>query len=174
MYEQLSMLLPCRIEGSNDYVVVIVDPEDYPNLVGLKWKVKSWNSPGYKPYVMKYHRSGYLSYGEKALHGFLLDSSKGIMIDHINGDTLDNRKSNLRVADSSGNKANSKKQVGTSSIYKGVSFAKRSKLWYASIKFDGRSRNLGYFKDEIEAAKAYDRAARELFGEFAKPNFSGV
>ncbi len=92
-------------------------------------------------------------------------------IDHINGDGLDNTEKNLRICDSSKNGGNRKKQKGTTSIYKGVCFYKNSKKWMSSIELNQKQKHLGYFNNEIDAAKAYDKAAKELFGEFARLNF---
>ena len=106
--------------------------------------------------------------------GRSLTSSEGI--DHINGDGLDNRRSNLRIADLKGNRANARKQptIGgkpTHSQFKGVSRYIKNGQWVAGIKVNRKSIHLGCFNSEIEAAKAYDKAAREHFGEFAKTNF---
>lgn len=101
-----------------------------------------------------------------------LESSE--LADHINGDKLDNRRDNLRVASRTQNEANKKKRVWTktptSSQYKGVTFMKDRNRWRASIQKDGKQLFLGTFKDEIEAAKAYNKAAVEVYGEFAYLN----
>lgn len=88
-------------------------------------------------------------------------------LDHINGNRSDNRISNLRLALPRENSWNRKAFKGTSSAYKGVSFYQNYGNWQARIgkKF------LGYFEDEQSAAVAYDKAAKELYGEFAKLNF---
>ncbi|CAJ0895848.1 hypothetical protein R77569_04539 [Ralstonia mannitolilytica] len=96
----------------------------------------------------------------------------GMQIDHINGVRDDNRVVNLRLATPTGNSRNQKKQQGRSSKYKGVSFHKRLRKWQASIgALDNKKRMfLGYFENEIEAARAYDEVAAREFGEFAKLN----
>ena len=81
------------------------------------------------------------------------------LVDHINGNTLDNRKSNLRVATVRQNKANSSSKKGSISKYKGVTYCKYHKKWKAAIKFDGVNKHLGYFNNESDAAKAYDKFA---------------
>lgn len=91
--------------------------------------------------------------------------------DHINGDTLDNRRCNLRLALPKENNRNTTKRMNASSKYKGVIWHKNRNKWQVSIRVDGKLIYLGYFTDEIEAAKAYDRAAKKYFGEFARPNF---
>jgi len=94
-----------------------------------------------------------------------------ICIDHINGDPSDNRLVNLRSCTNAENSRNYRKPTG-SSQYRGVCWVKRDKAWAASISNgNGSKRSLGYHKEEIAAAKAYDRAAREMHGEFATLNF---
>ena len=92
-----------------------------------------------------------------------------ISVDHINGDGLDNRKENLRRCNQSMNIANSRKKKGTSE-FKGVSFHKSAGKWRSHITFNYKQINLGLFHSETEAAEAYNKKAKELFGEFAKIN----
>lgn len=98
--------------------------------------------------------------------------AKGEQADHKNRNVLDNRRSNLRVASNMLNQANRLKTKRSTSGYKGVSWFNHLGKWRADIQKDGKLRYLGHFSDKIEAAKAYDRAAQELFGEFALLNFS--
>ena len=92
-------------------------------------------------------------------------------IDHINGIKDDNRWSNLRAATHTQNMRNRKSCIGASSKFVGVNWRSDCKKWAAAIRYDGRIRHLGYFTDEADAARAYDKAARECFGDFARPNF---
>ena len=97
-------------------------------------------------------------------------------VDHINCDGLDNRRSNLRLANRSQQQANTPKQRTTKgkptySKYKGVSWYKHIQKWAARIQVDLRDVHLGVFESEEDAARAYDKAAKESFGEFAKLNF---
>jgi hypothetical protein len=97
----------------------------------------------------------------------------GFVVDHINGDPLDNRKSNLRVCTQAENLRNRRKRAKpTSSKFKGVSrhTISRQKPWLAKIKSDGKTIYLGTFETEEQAAEAYDRAALERFGTFAHLN----
>lgn len=85
------------------------------------------------------------------------------VIDHINHDTLDNRRSNLRIVSHRQNLQNMKRE--TTSKYPGVYWHKLRKKWRAQINFNGKRKHLGLFNDEREAAKAYEQACRELVGE---------
>jgi hypothetical protein len=105
------------------------------------------------------------------LHRFLLDVPKGMFVDHINGDGLDNRRCNLRPCTRSQNQFNSKTNRGASR-YRGVSFSPNaSRPWMAIITVNKKAKYLGSFETQEEAAHAYDAAARQFAGEFAKLNF---
>ena len=94
------------------------------------------------------------------------------IIDHKDGDALNNRLSNLRLATDTQNLANAKKRVGPKikSQFKGVSLmsSERKKPWIATISCNKKRRHLGYFATEVEAHAAYAKAAKELFGEYAR------
>ena len=98
-----------------------------------------------------------------------LGHSKFIEVDHINGDRLDNQRSNLRPCNQQQNQGNRKHQRG-SSYFKGVYWSKANKKWTARIKINGKKQYLGYFCHEIDAAIAYNTAAIKHFGEFARLN----
>ncbi len=91
--------------------------------------------------------------------------------DHINHNTLDNRRSNLRICTRSQNQMNRKPSQNTSSKYKGVTWDKKAKKWKVHIVIIGKLKHLGYFHNEIFAAGVYDKAAIREFGEFAHLNF---
>lgn len=110
-------------------------------------------------------------YGE-AMHRVIMGLAREdpTQVDHLNGNGIDNRRSNLRPATPSQNAANRKKPAAGANPYKGVSWHKRSQTWYASIRHQGRSYHLGQFRSPEDAARAYDKAALELSGEFALIN----
>ena len=93
--------------------------------------------------------------------------------DHRNHNGLNNQRDNLRICTRSQNQYNQRPQSGKSSIYKGVSWCKREKKWRSYIHIKRHRISLSYFDSEIEAAKAYDQKAIELFGKFAHINLEG-
>ncbi|MGA1567624.1 MAG: AP2 domain-containing protein [Methylophilaceae bacterium] len=104
------------------------------------------------------------------LHRTILNPSKEKIIDHIDHNGLNNRRENLRICTVTQNAANQRKRKGSSN-FKGVYWNKRDQVWRAGIGYKGKDLHLGHFKDELEAAKAYDKAAKDLWGEFANLNF---
>jgi hypothetical protein len=93
-------------------------------------------------------------------------------VDHEDGDGLNNRRNNLRKATNTQNGCNRKKQLhGSTSKYKGVCWNSKRQKWRGTIKLNGKAKHLGYFHTEILAAQAYDVAAKNLHGAFARTNF---
>ena len=153
--------------------VAIVDDEDYEWLAARSWHIQK--SQRRKDGSMRLYAAGYeLVDGRTkvpSMHRVILGAPRGLMVDHKNGNGLDNRRENLRIATGSQNNANAPKRANCSSRFKGVSWFKNLQRWNAKIKINGRLKHLGYFTDEREAARAYDAAALEHFGEFARLNF---
>jgi hypothetical protein len=96
---------------------------------------------------------------------------KGRVVDHIDANNANNCRFNLRVCAQSENLCNRRKRHGSCSRYIGVLYSEEHHKWYARCRFEGRKHWLGYFGNEIEAARAYDLAAVTYFGEFARLNF---
>jgi len=106
------------------------------------------------------------------MHRLILNTPKGMLTDHKDGDGLNNQKSNLRVCNHSQNNSNRKVRVGKCG-YMGVKLENRwrNPYYYAWIRGDGRQIYLGIFKTPEDAARAYDEAAKKYHGEFANLNF---
>ena len=145
-----------------------VDDSDFEFLSKHKWRIHKLKYTSYA------RTTCHVSYGKTYtlyLHQLLMKPPEGFITDHIDRDGLNNQRSNLRLATRSQNKANQKKHWKGTSKYKGVSWCSRDKVWTVRIKCTSKTINLGNFKDEIEAAKAYDIAAISFFKEFANLNF---
>ena len=105
------------------------------------------------------------------VHRFIMNTPPGMETDHINGDSLDNRRSNLRVCTHLENGYNRGKQSNNTSGYKGVYWHSQRNKWAAQIDAHGKHVYIGIFEDILEAAQAYDEKAIELHGKFANVNF---
>ena len=97
-----------------------------------------------------------------------------IQIDHADRNGLNCQKSNLRICTPSQNMANRGKCKNSTSKYIGVCWAAKRKKWMAFLQTNGKSNNIGFYNCEIEAAKARDNVAKEIFGEFANLNFNTI
>lgn len=163
-----------EIQLSNSKGVVIVDDEDYQYLSQFKWHGLSNNR--HYLYVYRCVRLGKNKYKRIFIHREVLNASEGVLVDHINGNTFDNRRVNLRLCNNAENIRNSKKSNGKTSEFKGVSFQKERRKWIVGIRIPceigrGKSISIGRFSDEVHAAKMYDKAATKYFGAFARLNF---
>lgn len=136
----------------------LIDDKDLILLDSFRWVISS------KGYVITNQKNG------GALHRIITGAQKGDIVDHINGDKLDNRRSNLRICTNAQNLMNRGFNKNNKSGYKGVSFQKSANKWEAKIMVDKRSYYLGLFMTKEAAAKAYNIAAKKLHGEFAKLN----
>jgi len=106
-----------------------------------------------------------------AMHRQIMQPPQGMVVDHIDGNQAHNCRQNLRVCTHAENIRNQRKRADSYSWYKGVFYDKRNHKWQAVCKYEGRPIWVGYFDSEAEAARAYDRKAVELWGEFARVNF---
>lgn len=140
---------------------VELDPQDYQRVsaLGVSWCLND----GYA-FNRKYGR----------MHRLLVGvNDPAVMVDHKDGDRMNNRRDNLRIATNSQNQANRRVVRGVSK-FKGVCRQKRpasKDVWVARLVVEGKQFHLGSFDDEVAAAKAYDRAATKHFGAFAFTNF---
>lgn len=150
-----------EIELTHGYKTII-DDEDYELVNKYNW----------------YYHNGYATTKVKVngkrkhiyIHRLVNNTPDGLITDHINGDRLNNRRSNLRSCTDKQNLRNRKKRKDSKGNYKGVVLYKRTGKWQAYIMKDSKQYHLGYFNKEKDAAKAYNKKAVELFGEFARLN----
>ena len=166
-----------RVEGQTAYLdrawgTLIMDVEDLPLLDG-------WHIGGKKQLDSVYVRLEKKAQGKRNriyLARRIMNAPEGLEVDHINHNTLDNRKCNLRLCTRSENSRNKRKQRQSASSYKGVFYhpAKKynarcseAKPWRAYTRVNGRRIWFGYYATEGEAAMAYNRHAAQLFGAFA-------
>jgi hypothetical protein len=143
-------------EGSYAYV----DAADYEWLSQWNWHTASGG------YAARSVRGGQIF-----MHREITRAPKGKVVDHADGNKANNCRFNLRVCTRRENQGNMQKQHGAYSRFKGVSYSKERGKLFAQCDFGGNHRWLGSFDDELEAARAYDRAAVEACGEFARVNF---
>ena len=158
--------------------VSIVDEEDYDRVVEAAMAYRSNGTPYGGKWYAKSSTSGkfYAMNGSRnrSIHRFIMNFPKGMDVDHINGDALDNRKENLRICTRSENCRNKKVRSDSKSGYKGVHQRPPNGRYQAYIgdpTRKGRHMYLGHHDSAEEAARAYDKKAIELHGEFASLNF---
>lgn len=146
--------------------VALVDDEDHEWLSAWKWQAL----------VVKTKRYAFRTYKQEGrtrtvyMHRAIAADIRG-EVDHVDGDGLNNQRANLRPASDSQQRQNARRRSDNTSGFKGVTRRSGVRPWSARIKRDGICRHLGAFTTPEEAARAYDRAALELFGEFARLNF---
>lgn len=144
------------IKLKNEGKFATVDDEDFDRLSAFNWTVR---------------KDGYVASGYGLMHRMVMNTPKGKDTDHRFGNRLDNRKSQLRTASRAQNISNmqvtARKTAKSKSRFKGVSWCKERSLWEAYIGKNYTKISLGRFKIEEDAARAYNKAAIRLFGEFA-------
>jgi hypothetical protein len=147
-------------------MVALVDPADAELVLRYTWRAHHSHRTVYARRSLQRRPDGRRP--QQYMHTLITGWP---LVDHINGDGTDNRRSNLRKATVGQNNANVRKRIGTSSQYKGVRWRTDTRRWQARIRAARELRHLGFFSDEMDAAVAYDDAARIAFGEFARLNF---
>ena len=152
---------------TNNKGIVFVDNEDYEWLQQYKWNFNlSRNGNGYATTNLYLNKRNLI----KHMHRLIMNEPIGLQIDHIDNNGLNNQKNNLRIVTNQQNQMNRKKGINCSSKYKGVTWKKQDKQWQAQIQANKKYIYLGLFRIEEDAAKAYNEAAIELFGEYAHLN----
>lgn len=150
---------------------ILIELEDYESIIAEGWRlgIIYINNRYLLARLQKgAHRDG--NQVVKTLSRHLLKAPENLMVDHIDGNPLNNLRSNLRLVTSAQNQMNRKCITEHSSKFKGVRYHSRDKRWTAQIQYNQKNIWLGYHNDETSAAKAYDKKALELFGEFARIN----
>lgn len=146
----------------------LVDDADFDWLNQWKWCAIKGRSTFYAARRATYERGkqkGIL------MHRVLLGAPVGLDVDHKNGDGLNNQRDNVRVGTPQQNSFNRRRNAKGSSKFKGVCWYPPGRKWAARIRVNQHRFHLGYFSDETLAALAYDAAAKENFGDFARLNF---
>lgn len=144
-------IIPIKLPKIKASIPCFIDDEDFSYVNKHTWYL---------------HSKGYaITAKHKKMHRLLFNKTK--QIDHINGNGLDNRRSNLREATNSQNQCNRGRPKTNKSGYKGVSWSKDKNKWQATIYKNGKQFNLGRSKNIKNVVLAYRLAARELHGEFA-------
>ncbi len=144
---------------------VLIDDEDVHLLSQFNWHLQDKNRGGFYLRTKIPAKTGKWIY----LHRFIMRPiDSGLCVDHINGNVLDNRKTNLRVCTRSQNQMNQRLRKDNTSGEKGVHFYKRSKKWKATIQHENKQNHLGTFLTKEAAMEAYSEAAKKYHGEFAR------
>ena len=149
----------------------IVDNADYEWLNQWKWCAEKIGNIYYAVRTIKINGKNIPQLMHRLILGLIKGDGK--LTDHHNHNGLDNRLENLRICNNSQNHHNQLPQKDCISKYKGVGWFKRDKKWCARICMNRKHYHIGYFDTETKAAKAYDKKALELFGEYACINFEG-
>lgn len=151
---------------------VLVDDEDFEKLNSFTWYCET-HGRTFRSFMVKEKKINGIRKRKKIfMHRVILNAKKGQIIDHIDGDSLNNQKSNLRFCSHSQNIMNGPSRLGSTSRFLGVSKRqfKNSLKWKAQIQQNGKNYHIGVYDSEKEAALIYNVAASFAFREFARLN----
>ena len=159
------IILGTKKKNYGERLFALVDDEDYEMLNKIPWHaIKSKSGKlVYASHLTKNNQRVYM-------HEMIIGLKPGLIVDHKDGDGLNNQSGNLRLCNQQQNQMNQRVNTKTSSIYKGVSWSKHDKVWVSYIYHNYKRRHLGSFVSELSAAKEYNVAALDMFGEFARLN----
>lgn len=142
-----------------------IDDDDYPKLSKYRW----WRGGKGKKYAFTTIYNGHNKKNNMSMHRMIMDYPK-LGIDHEDGNTFNNQKSNFRICTQAENVRNSKRNIKNKSGFKGVYFDKKSKKFRALIHINNKGKHLGCFNNANDAAIRYNQIAKYHWGEFAKLN----
>ena len=153
----------------------VIDDTDAPLVAPYVWtaKITKKKNGRIAVYATRWTQDAAGNRRRIMMHADLLGFREGCEIDHRNGDTLNNRRGNLRFASREQNQWNAGRRLDNTSGFKGATYdasTRGTKKWKASIQYRGKRKTIGRFTTAEEAADAYDAEAIRLFGEFARPN----
>jgi len=144
--------------------IILIDDSDFE-------LIKDYSLSLFKYRNNLYIRTSWINGKRFLLHRFIMNAPDNLMVDHINHNTLDNRRSNLRICTNQENRQNSiKHKISKRCKYKGVYRMSDEGKYYATIRFENKNIYLGTFENIIDAAKSYNKSAIEFFGEYANLN----
>lgn len=174
----IGTIRPIRVEGNIAYVPLtkgyeaIIDATDMLLVDRGPWCVTySGRRPGQKPKAYAQRQEGSRKNRQRILlHRLIMNAPDDMQVDHVNGDTMDNRRSNLRLATPRQNQQNRGMSPLNTSGIKGVRFDMRRGRWFARIRVDGRTTFLGYHETKESAAEAYEAACLAFHAAFARPS----
>lgn len=144
-----------------------VSSEDWEDLIKHKWFAR-WDATIQSFYAVRSVRLDSGKQGQVQMHRQIMGNPVGLLVDHRSGNTLDNRRSELRVATPLENSRNAKIRSDNTSGYKGVTWVAEKNKWVAKIRIEGARLHLGSFESAELAHRAYEIAAREHFGQFKR------
>lgn len=152
------IVITSKVRGIN---IVLVDDDDFDRCKQYAWYI---NHLGYINHKSHTH-------GSIGIQRLIMNAPKGMVVDHIDGNPLNNQKSNLRICTQEQNTHNSKKPNTNKSGFKGVYFDKVLGKYRALIRINKKQKHLGCFKKAEDAAKVYDQFATQTRGIYSRLNF---
>lgn len=155
IYDDYAEMIIYNKQG-NEKCRTLIDLDDIEKVKDYRWSFKGYVGKGY----VKNEKN------KLFLHKFIMNAPKGVVVDHINHNKLDNRKCNLRICTHSQNNMNRVKQSNNTSGYTGVYWSKEHSKWHAQIECNKKRIHLGYYNDIEDAVKARKQAEIEYFGEY--------
>ena len=156
-----------EIELVNNKGVALVDDSDFKMLSRYSWCILQQKHTSYAVAGIKRNDKWTMI----RMHRLLMNEPKGLQVDHIDGNGLNNQRSNIRLCTNTQNLYNKKVHKNCKSGFKGVRWHDEAKKWQTRVTIDGKQKSIGYFFCLVKAAKVYDNAAREYYGKFARLNF---